>query len=175
MRLFELYETFTTRDVRNRLISTDNSEGRWGTDWVSDFTVGPHKYRFKCRKINRQSDLIFNSDDNPLFTNLWGAISGDAKIIDLGFVLIKDNGLEIDRVLNTGGAFEVFSNVISLIKELLKLYDADVILFRADEPSRRKLYHKIINRLKSDYNYDIYMEDGDFLLVKPHILSAGRQ
>lgn len=54
-------------------------------------------------------------------------------------------------VLNIGNQQQVFATVVDIMKTFVKQYRPAIISFQAEEPSRMKLYQRMVSRLLPDW------------------------
>lgn len=109
---------------------------------VADFTVGDVPYRFTAYS-------------HPENLSTW----------EVEFrVSRRDKKTSYFGITGTGNATEVFSVVVSIMRELLaRKPDIDTLIFTANEPSRRSLYQRMIKRLMP--NWDLNVQDELFTLT----------
>ena len=93
---------------------------------VADFEVGDVPYIFSAELLNPK-----------------------AKAWHISFKAKGDEFSNEYGVLGTGNASHVFSTVLDIMRDFLKVYKGNVntLKFSADEPSRVKLYSRMIDRL----------------------------
>jgi hypothetical protein len=73
------------------------------------------------------------------------------KINVVDFMFVDSEG-EIS-INNSGNAPLVFSTVFKCIRDFVTEYSFDVLMFSANEPSRRKLYDTMVRVLSKKYNF----------------------
>lgn len=67
-------------------------------------------------------------------------------------------------ITNTGNAFTVFATVIDIILQYVRKHNSPTFYFSSEnEPSRLKLYDRLVNNLKSNLPYSLqkYQEHGE--------------
>ena len=66
----------------------------------------------------------------------------------------EDDEPTID-IIGNGKQFPVFATVVTIIKEFIAQHQPDLIMFTADEPSRRKLYRRLLSTISvPGYTFD---------------------
>lgn len=101
--------------------------------------------------------------------------AGDYSLVDVEFSVQDEFG-----VTGQGDASAIFATVYSAIKDYIASRQPDFITFSADEPSRRKLYSRMVGRLPgySQIQVDPHsipvqlpmnFDDDSFILVKSSI------
>jgi hypothetical protein len=70
------------------------------------------------------------------------------------------------KIINTGNEIKVFSTVVQIMQNMLKLYNIETLYFTAEEPSRQKLYNRLVDRLLPTW-YKSFSEYGTFTVSKP--------
>lgn len=58
------------------------------------------------------------------------------------------------KILKLGNEVKVFSTVVDIMREFIKEYHPGVISFSAEEPSRKKLYFRLIDTLVPDWDVE---------------------
>jgi hypothetical protein len=83
---------------------------------------------------NEVGDFELGGPDEH-FTNVWQA----------HFMQYSESGGSVDRITGTGNAFTVFTTIIEIIEQTVKLFNIQTLEFQADntEPSRVKLYDRL--------------------------------
>lgn len=149
----------------------------------ASFQIDDAMYRVFMDIIGETNELMRTTSD-PIFT-LGGPVESFPEIWDITFSISplgsKGDGYgEEDGIMNSGNAIAVFSTVIDIVQETVKLYNIQTLLFTADEPSRAKLYDRMSKQFVSkgwryiDHNEIKARSDGKtshhlFLLTKqPH-------
>ena len=100
---------------------------------------------------------------------------GDYSLVDVEFSVQDEFG-----VTGQGDASSIFATVFTAIKDYIAKYQPDFITFAAKEPSRRKLYSRMVTRLPGYQQvqtdpHDIPVQlpmgydDDSFMLVKSSI------
>lgn len=100
---------------------------------------------------------------------------GDYSLVDIEFSVQDEFG-----VTGQGDASSIFATVFTAIKDYIAEYQPDFITFAAKEPSRRKLYSRMVTRLPGYQQvqtdpHDIPVQlpmgydDDSFMLVKSSI------
>ena len=100
---------------------------------------------------------------------------GDYSLVDVEFSVQDEFG-----VTGQGDASSIFATVFTAIKDYIAEYQPDFITFAAKEPSRRKLYSRMVTRLPGYQQvqtdpHDIPVQlpmgydDDSFMLVKSSI------
>ncbi len=69
-------------------------------------------------------------------------------------------------ILKTGNQMQVFATVVDIMREFIKNYKPDELTFSANEPSRNKLYKRMIDTLLPDWEGS--EEGNEIILVNPH-------
>lgn len=100
---------------------------------------------------------------------------GDYSLVDVEFSVQDEFG-----VTGQGDASSIFATVFTAIKDYIAAHQPDFITFAAKEPSRRKLYSRMVSRLPGYQQvqtdpHDIPVQlpmgfdDDSFMLVKSSI------
>jgi hypothetical protein len=123
--------------------------------------------RFKTAN-GRPGVVTFESDEPA---------EGDYSLVDVEFSVQDEFG-----VTGQGDASSIFATVFTAIKEYIATHSPDFITFAADEPSRRKLYSRMVTRLpgyqqvqadpyKIPVQLPMHFNENNFMLVKNSIAS----
>lgn len=121
---------------------------------ISDRRIGPDEYR----STFYVGDVRYSFAANQFGPNdLW----------DIEFIAHSDRGSSA-KITGTGNEITVFSTVVSIMKEFMDLYHPVQLHFTADEPSRKKLYHRLIDKLLKNWIKSFDPEYGIFLLTNPN-------
>lgn len=74
-------------------------------------------------------------------------------------------------VTDLGHGYEVLSTVMEIFNEFVKTQDPNVLVFGAEEESRRKLYNRMVSRFKGKYNVETKVSQGElvYILYKPDV------
>jgi hypothetical protein len=102
---------------------------------------------------------------------------GDYSLVDVEFSVQDEFG-----VTGQGDASSIFATVFTAIKDYIAAKNPDFITFAADEPSRRKLYSRMVTRLpgyqqvqadpyKIPVQLPMHFDENNFMLVKNSIAS----
>lgn len=100
--------------------------------WIADFTVNDKTYEFSA---------AFHADEED-----WG--------IEFYFEDTKENKIK-SGITGTGDELLIFSTVLKIIDKFIKEKNYPNISFSAEEPSRKKLYDRMIKILSSKYGYKL--------------------
>ena len=98
--------------------------------------------------------VIFRSDAH----NNW----------DVKFGLVNNNHLEYG-ITNTKNQFKVFSTVIKILYKFILEINPQLIVFMADEKSRRKLYQAMANKLSPElikHGFEISQDEYEFFIQR---------
>lgn len=116
--------------------------------FVATFTVATKKYKFSA--VRKDYDSSENSVIRPeSWEVLFKLISGPAHQYG---------------ITGTGDELKVFSVVIKLIKRVISDNNVTQIYFSVDEPSRKKLYKRMITRFTNEVKWDL-IEEGDYFII----------
>ncbi len=145
-----------------------------GTDGVeSEFTIdsdlGPLKYvvNFEALDNPRGNGRLSNR-----FEMSFGVLNNDkiyASLAKKGFPDGYNKDLKfLFGITNTGGAQKVFATVIAIIQKFIAEKKPQSLYFSADEPSRQKLYQRLIKMTtaKNIMYKAIAHSSGDYEITK---------
>lgn len=107
--------------------TSDEQMGRWGTTPSGETLV----YKFKA------------GEDNHYFINVTPRIYLDANLYDVSFS--DERGSY--GITGAGHAHEVFRKVCTALASLVQKKDVDILQFTASEPSRHKLYDRLVKSI----------------------------
>jgi len=62
------------------------------------------------------------------------------------------------NILNLGNELQVFSTVLDIIQKFIKEYHPPIVSFSAHQPSRMKLYNRLIKTLFPTWKKSVYMD-----------------
>lgn len=116
----------------------------------------------------RPGVIVFDADEPD---------EGDYSLVDVEFSVQDEFG-----VTGQGDATSIFATVHSAIKEYIADHQPDFITFSADEPSRQKLYSRMVGRLPGyqqvqtdPYSIPVQLpmgfDDTSFMLVRQNVAS----
>lgn len=81
----------------------------------------------------------------PLPKNIW----------TVEFVMTQDRSNRVKSTIDitgTGDAYAVFSTIHAIIKDFIEMENPSYLIFYAMEPSRQKLYDRIVAKQTQDWN-----------------------
>lgn len=81
---------------------------------------------------------------------------------------VEFSGKGTTKITNTGNEIKVFSTVVQIMKNMLQLYNIETLYFTADEPSRQKLYNRMVDKLLPNWHKSFDNEHGIFQVTKPN-------
>jgi hypothetical protein len=124
--------------------------------WVGEFNVEDIPYR-----------LFFNSGMGSQGKDVWElTFSIDKKGRLPADLKDKIQGTKNFGVVGTGNQGKVFSTVMAALKELIKSVSPKQLQFSAEEPSRMKLYKRMVSKFASSLGYKPEMTGDYFELVR---------
>ena len=118
-------------------------------------------------------EWIFDSNDyhQAIFeinnkTYTFEASELDEFTWEIGFALSKGENNKYDtvKITNTGINTMFFSTVIAILKDLLSAITIRKIVFSSEEPSRTKLYHRMVDTLIPTWHKSFDKELGIFIV-----------
>lgn len=150
MRLMELFNT--------------KNEWKWNEHHPSKATavisIDEYRYSVVIRKysfVELEKDIKNNNLDMPNWLKLLSETSSITYSII--FYLSKEYQPRFKdgyTITDTGHQYSVFTTIMEIMKDFSQLYPVEWWYFTADEPSRKKLYNRMINRFeKTHFNIDI--------------------
>jgi hypothetical protein len=71
----------------------------------------------------------------------------DDDIWMINFWMTDDTGKDTENLTRTGDQYKVFSTITDILKSLISIQPMYGITFTAEEPSRQKLYNRMITQL----------------------------
>jgi len=164
MRLVELFDKVVKWEWRSK-------PGLFHT-WA-DFTIGPegqYSVGFSDEVINGVRELYSKNEDAQF---LLQGIDGKDKVVSVEFALkakvssYGDEWSEVKHgVTGTGNAYAVFSTVINIIEDYLKNNPAKYLRIVAEEPSRRKLYARMVQAMSKKNVYTFENHDNKVFLIE---------
>ena len=143
--------------------------------FIASFTTGPEdkptkQYTLDIGKSNMDLyDSLYQEDDEGLdYVDLTkdrlfqSFVKKNPKLPiykitfeDIDYSPMKnDNGKSSFGITGEGNSIEVFSKVVGLLREFLSTNSLRVISFSASEPSRIKLYSRMVQRLAKELGYN---------------------
>jgi hypothetical protein len=129
-----------------------------GKDWQWDFTGSEEAYaEFKVGDVPYKF-VAYTDPEN------WGTWE-----VEFAVAGPRDKHATKFGLTGTGNAAEVMSTVTDIMREFLQRYKGNVnrLIFTADEPSRQKLYSRMIQRLLP--NWTLTTGDKKFIVSAPNI------
>ena len=108
------------------------------TYWEARMKINEHEYKFDIELIYDDTLTDHYKIENPL-ENSWA----------VQFILLK-TGNEYVRshsITGTGNELQVFTSVLEMIHEFVNEQHPTALVFSASQPSRIKLYDKMVSRL----------------------------
>jgi hypothetical protein len=97
----------------------------------------------------RSSKFVESNKNLPVY---------DITFEDSDYSPMKDEqGKSSFGITGEGNAVEVFSKVVGLLRDFLSTNNLRVISFTASEPSRIKLYNRMVKRLASELGYSLFI------------------
>lgn len=87
---------------------------------------------------------------------------GDPTAWDIEF-----SGKGTTKITGTGNEIKVFSTVVQIMKNMLQLYNIEKFYFTAEEPSRQKLYNRLVDKLLPTWHKSFDSEHGRFVVLNP--------
>ena len=139
----------------------------------------PYKYSFDGNNSREDYEYSFKTDNNVNYTfsatlgfdyggtKLEGLIKkktdvslnyhdGYFNYFDIQFYIdAEENKRDNIGISGTGDAMRVLATVLVIMKDFLKREEPQIIVFTADEKSRRKLYDRMIKVLSSKFKYKL--------------------
>ena len=173
MNFNSLYESLISELFSNSLKS------HWSKvkdSFITSFTTGPEDKPTKQYTLN-----IEKNNNRDLYNSLYQEDDEDIDYVDLtkdrqfqSFVksnpnlpvynitfedidyspMRDDKGKSSFGITGEGNSIEVFSKVVGLLREFLSTNNFRVIGFSASEPSRIKLYSRMVQRLAKELGYN---------------------
>jgi hypothetical protein len=125
---------------------------------IAEFEIGDLLYLVEFRRTGKATDKKIKGLDNKV-------------IIDLSFALISGAGTRnpnMKRELTgTGNQYAIFSTVIEIIDDFLRrAKNVDYLYFSAKEPSRQKLYDRLVSMYEKKSKVWNDAHDGKIYLIK---------
>lgn len=126
---------------------------------------------------------IYNTNDyhQAIFEINNKTYSFEASEIDdftweIVFALSKGENNRYDsvKITNTGDQYNVFSTVIEILKNLMSTVGVHKLVFSSAEPSRTKLYHKMVDTLLPNWHKSFDKESGIFTVSKPYMIKENK-
>jgi len=164
MRLVELFD----KVVKWKWRSKPGFFRTWAdftTDSGDQYSVGVVDER-----INGVRDLYQNNEDAQF---LLSDLDGKDKVINAEFALRGKGsslGAEYDEakhgITGTGNAYVVLSTVINIIEDYIKNNPAKYLRIVAEEPSRRKLYARMVRAMSKKTVYTFENEGNKVFLIE---------
>lgn len=111
-----------------------------GSRFTHTFKIGNLTYDTIAKKVK-----YFDVPDLHMHS-----LDRDADYWEFHFNTYDGNKKSVDTITNTGNAFKVFATVRKIIQEILNKIGPDsylIIIARSSEPSRVKLYSKLIGKI----------------------------
>ena len=132
-----------------------------------EYPITWDRSRAHFKTANGRPGVVAFEADNP--------DEGDYSLVDVEFSVQDEFG-----VTGQGDASSIFATVFTAIKDYIATHKPDFITFNAKEPSRQKLYSRMITRLPGYQEvhvdpHDIPVQlpmgfdDNSFMLVKSSI------
>lgn len=104
-------------------------------------------------QVNGKSYTVWaNQIDDSQYDDIW--------VVE--FALVPTGGFNRYEITNTGDEYIVFSTVIDIIKDIEDKYQMRAFSFLAKEPSRMKLYQRLVKRYFPSWKMNIV---GNSILV----------
>ena len=143
-----------------RLLELFDTSGKW--KWVghsdagggADITVGEHRYYVTMEEedieyLEKMHQKAGGGDTPEWLKMLVDDYSASVFSVEFEF---EDRGGESKAdskygLTGTGNQYKVFTTVMEVMKDFRQRYDVDYWHFTADNPSRRKLYDRMADRL----------------------------
>ena len=139
MRLLELFD--------QPIDNLEWEETMWGEE--VRFDIGPYRYEVNFMPLD--DPMEFRMDKPVMPEELQRMIFDDQIVpVDISFDMTGTKHPHSDGITGTGNEVKVFSTVINIIQQwLAKPYNNDVQLIHisSKEPSRTKLYKRMISSL----------------------------
>lgn len=166
------------KDVIGEVFNSTPAKINWSkssSEWRGGFDIDSLPFALYIVKDSSISSLFPSMDENQ---EGWEIAFGvdDLKLTN---VLKKTNSSTLEKIkgknlkdthsiLGTGNQGKVFSTVLSAIKEFVKNIKPEYIYFTASEPSRIKLYKRILKPLSHQLGMKIVPNNygGHFVLKK---------
>ena len=158
---------------------TSSVKAHWSKvkdSFITSFTTGPEDKPTKQYTLNIEKssyDLYENlSQDSDEEDIDYVDLSKDTQIRsfvkknpnlpvynitfeDIDYTPMKnDVGKSSFGITGEGNSIEVFSKVVGLLRDFLSINNFRVITFSASEPSRIKLYNRMVQKLASELGYN---------------------
>lgn len=84
-----------------------------------------------------------------------------------GTWLVEFTGNATTKIIGTRNEYKVFSTIINIMREMLQTRYVTQLEFSAAEPSRVKLYKRIVSRLLPSWKLTLDTESGMFIATSP--------
>ena len=135
------------------------------------FNIGDIKYRASLFLESSRGvyALDYTYDEENIVNTLGWHVdwAGNSNVRVWGFVFDANGSQEIT---GSGNQFQVFATIGSIFKDAVKRAKPDVILFKAEEASRVRLYNALLPKMAKSigygYTYTGEIEDELFILYK---------
>ena len=80
---------------------------------------------------------------------------------------VQFTGNRTTKIIGTGNEYVVFSTILQIMREMLQSYSVTQLVFSAAEPSRQKLYNRLVSKLLPTWNKSVNSEHGMFVVTSP--------
>jgi hypothetical protein len=135
-----------------------------------EYPITWKRNRAYFKTANGRPGVVMFDSDEPA--------EGDYSLVDIEFSIQDEFG-----VTGQGDASSIFATVFTAIREYIANNSPDFITFDAKEPSRQKLYNRMVTRLpgyqlvKADpyripVQLPMHFDETSFMLVKNSIASS---
>lgn len=118
-------------------------------------------YKWEWRENNDEVvKAVFYTDDNTLYYFVAALMDNDIPTWDVEFARMEEGKYnQINRydITKTGDQYKILSTIIDITKQFIKEHNVSCMYLSAAEPSRMKLYKKMVKTLLPTWStqYDI--------------------